>query len=190
LGQWTEAAEDLAQAVGRQPNNDRLREQLGIALVASQDLAGYQRLCEETLARLDFEEYARRPWTAPIVPLLAPQGLDDYSRIIDVAQQFEDENPDNCVSHVVLGPYYYRAGQYQRAIAFASAVRLARPVPPDQRIFLAMAVARNGDLETAQEQLNLVSEADWQHLDVFQRQRFLLLMHEAEELVAAARASG
>ncbi|MCO6458954.1 MAG: tetratricopeptide repeat protein, partial [Pirellulaceae bacterium] len=184
MSRWEQAADDLSQAVQREPNNADLREWLAIALVSANDLPAYRALCADTLRRFNRTDYARRPWIAPKLLALAPEGLSDYEPILGPALDFEARYPRNCVTYHVLGPYQYRAGQWADAARQTPADDSNQAVMVDELLFVAMAHLRLGRTRDARRILEQVEKSRWQDFDVWSRQRVQLLLDETRGLLS------
>ena len=168
--------------------------------LANDDTEGFHVSCAESLQLLGSSAgESLRVWVLWTC-LLSPDGVEDRSRLMELAVSLVDDNPRN-VNHVErLGIALYRAGAHDEAAKKLQQVADARHrensirrSPPYDWLFLAMARHQLGQLGEAQEWLERA--VNWTEssfdpespngatLTWSQRQTLLLFLREASALV-------
>jgi WD40 repeat protein/serine/threonine protein kinase/tetratricopeptide (TPR) repeat protein len=182
VGQWREAAEDLASAHKLNPELNNSVIWRGNALLQANDVEGYRRLCREKAKEIDGVPFS--PLAANAVAWLAclhPDAVDDYKSLIALAQRAVNEtaDPKGRGPYLnTLGAILYRAGRYQEALDRLN--ERLRDLPeglPDDWAFLALAHHRLGNHDQARRWLTRLREyrspttfptpfAFWSHAEV------------------------
>jgi tetratricopeptide (TPR) repeat protein len=160
LGQWDNATADFSKAIELNPND--MGSWYFRALVCLQlgDRAGYRKACAAMLAHfsssLSPEAVDITPWTC----IQIPDGLDDWSRLVQLTEKTLAADRDNGDRLATLGAVLYRAGRFQEAarrLTEAEAAFLKAKDPAKTMaytcLFLAMTQKRLGHAEQAKEWL-------------------------------------
>ncbi len=123
LGQWDKAASDFAKMLEPEPLADpwswyeqaHLRLQLG-------DVQGYRQLCARMLERFGKGAQPNEIAMLAHTCVLGPDALEDEAQVLELAKQRLKLNPPPTShqfwSEHVMALAYYRAGQYDDAIAY------------------------------------------------------------------------
>jgi WD40 repeat protein/tetratricopeptide (TPR) repeat protein len=121
------------------------------------DIDGYRDACERMLARwagsLDLESLDR----LTLALTYAPDAVADWNWPIRLAQRRVNGDPTNWRYHEILGLVYYRAGEYDRALAaLETSARLLQEPEGSiwARLFLAMVHDRLGHQDVARKLLD------------------------------------
>ena len=197
-GKVDEMVPVLRLAIEKKPGDPNLRHRLAVALLLTNDRAGYRRACAATVQQFG-RSTARTLGEAGRSCLISPEALDDLSVPRRLAELAEDRQTRPHWWLYVQGLAHYRACQYEQAVECLTksmevgrtwkAVALNWPV-------LAMAHHRLGHADEARRYLEkahdtrgdkardiqpgevMSSQADW-----FDRAEFQFLLREAEELI-------
>ena len=115
-GQWERAAADYARAFELQEPEDLLLWQ-DHALLRLQvgDAKGYHLICTRMMERFGQSKENEYFRLLPAICVLAPNALDDAGHVVALAEQMAKDRPDYHIYY--LGLAYYRAGQYEQAVA-------------------------------------------------------------------------
>jgi WD40 repeat protein len=199
-GRWQEAAAELARALKGNPANSLAAVYLANALLQTNDVQQYRRLCQDRardvdISRLDVRDANNTAW----LYCLAPDAVTDYKGPVALAQGAVDQSVDDqqrTFMQNTLGAILYRAGRYQDAIRCLSE-RLA-PLKdggiPQDWVFLAMAHHRLGHQAEAQRWLDKVRsykppDVHANPLDFWNDLEIARLRREAEALIAGEQAA-
>ena len=171
---------------------------LAVAQLRLGDKAGYRATCK-TLVDLPVSRTDVVANSRPVWPLcLAPDALDDMSRLVKRAEEFVAENsrsePHFCL--YVLGAALYRAGDYERAAQRLEESIDVYPSSPEtgfdtinyQQLLLAMAKWQLGKHDEARRSLVEIQSAVEKELQApsttwVRRTSLELLRGEAEALI-------
>jgi len=188
----------LRLAIEKKPGDPNLRHRLAVALLLTNDRAGYRRACAATVQQFG-RSTARTLGEAGRSCLISPEALDDLSVPRRLAELAEDRQTRPHWWLYVQGLAHYRACQYEQAVECLTksmevgrtwkAVALNWPVlamahhrlghAAEARRYLAKAHDTRGDSARGIKRGEVMSsQADW-----FDRAEFQFLLREAEELI-------
>jgi WD40 repeat protein/tetratricopeptide (TPR) repeat protein len=163
LEHWDKAADDYTQLVARAPGNPVLWHRLALLRLQLGDAAGYRATCANLGRRFTQFPNAELANTVAWTFALAPDALPDLSGVVQLslaavnATEWDTHMAgtkmarDAMLFRNTLGAVYYRAGQFEHAVANlgrAVADRQQTGTPADW-LFLAMAHHRLGHAEQA-----------------------------------------
>jgi WD40 repeat protein/tRNA A-37 threonylcarbamoyl transferase component Bud32/tetratricopeptide (TPR) repeat protein len=202
LRRWAEADEDFVVDIERRGHSASsfchafLRLRLG-------DIDGYRDACERMLARWAGSRDPEILDRLALALIYAPDAVSDRTWPIRLAQWRGNRDPTHGGYYEVLGAAYYRAGEYDRALAaLETCARLSRRPEggPWARLFLAMVHDRLGHRNVARKLLDsAIAEFDREILDLpdgsprnssfswNQRLLYPLLCREAEAQIKEGR---
>jgi tetratricopeptide (TPR) repeat protein/WD40 repeat protein len=121
LGQLNKASEDLAWLVQHFPPSERNVDYAGVLLLQG-DLETYRQLCRQVLQRRGQDRKSGEPpqesepyWIARILAL-TPNDLVPSVQVVEMAQKYLAEHPDQIWYHHIVALAHYRAGHWDQAI--------------------------------------------------------------------------
>jgi serine/threonine protein kinase/WD40 repeat protein/tetratricopeptide (TPR) repeat protein len=121
LRQWKQAGEDLAWLVQHSPPSERNVDYAGVLLLQG-DMEAYRQFCRQVLQQRDQDKKTGQPrqesephWI-PRILALAPNDLVPAAQVVDMAQKYLAEHPEQTWYHHVVALAHYRAGQWDQAI--------------------------------------------------------------------------
>jgi tetratricopeptide (TPR) repeat protein len=201
LHQWDKATADFSKAIELNPTDSWSWYLRALVRLQLGDRAGYRKACAAMLAHfgssLNPEAVNLTAWTC----IQIPDGLDDWSRLVQLTGKTLAADRDNHSRLTTLGAVLYRAGRFQEAarrLTEAEAAFLKAKDPAKTMaytcLFLAMTQQRLGHAEQAKEWLaKAVREIDQPSPERakinqvwFRRLTLGLLRREAEALVGRA----
>ena len=115
LGRWTEAADDLAKAVGLMPANGIWRYQLAACLLQTGDTSGYRQTCAEGLVQVPEDKVDNSAYLVSRACGLAPDAVPDPNVPIRLLTRIVAATRTAPHLHA-LGLAHYRAGEYDQAV--------------------------------------------------------------------------
>jgi tetratricopeptide (TPR) repeat protein len=130
LGRWREAREDFDVFVQDRTDNQELAFEYAAVLIMAGDTEAYRQLCAGILdypeLRRD-EGSSRTKYLAARICALAPDTVPDPSRLVDLAQQTDAEDPGRAWYLHTLGLTQYRADHLDDALRSVEASLAAEP---------------------------------------------------------------
>jgi serine/threonine protein kinase/predicted Zn-dependent protease len=198
LGQWREAAGELAQASELQPDVAHLWRFQAIALLAAGDVNAYRQTCVAMVKRFEKSDSAWTACNVLVACVLRDGALADPAPLLPLARVAA---PSWHFGTYARGAALYRAGQYEESVrCFEAGAKAFRPRPWDW-CFLAMGHSRLGHTDQARrclaEAVAWIEAANQEELDDLTATRpawgawsdrviYPLLVREAEALLRAA----
>jgi serine/threonine protein kinase/tetratricopeptide (TPR) repeat protein len=156
LGRWREATEDLTKAVNLRPNHGLTRFVLAASRLQAGDPEGYRKTCAEGIARVPSGKVTDSDYNLVRACGLAPDAVADPNIPIQLMEQFVRTDPHGWTHHA-LALAYYRAGQYEKAIAQAEKSRKLdsrwEGLTPVNGLVLALSYQQLANPEKAKEEL-------------------------------------
>jgi tetratricopeptide (TPR) repeat protein/tRNA A-37 threonylcarbamoyl transferase component Bud32 len=161
LGLWDLAAADMARAFELQrPNSPHRWLWNALLRMHTQDVAGYQKLCEEMEKRSG--SLSNFSWALVRVRALAPMDSDDARHVLETADAIVNTVPDAAAARYAQAVASLRCGLYEQAIKWCRA-SLDSPrggMCPDLNYpILAIAYAALGRTDEARQQLDLAERS-------------------------------
>jgi tetratricopeptide (TPR) repeat protein len=158
LRQWDKALTDFSRAIEINPDVPRLWYSRALVRLQHDDRAGYRKDCADMRQHFgkspDADSVHWTMWTC----IQLPDGVDDWTKLVEWAEKAFAADPDNAVGLTTLGAVLYRAGRFDEAVrrlteadaAFKKAKARTSTIAYAW-LFRAMAEERLGHAEQAQE---------------------------------------
>jgi serine/threonine protein kinase/tetratricopeptide (TPR) repeat protein len=160
LSQWDKAIASLSQAIELDPGDPGPRYARALACLQLGDQPGYRKACADMLAHFGSSLSPGAVDTTAWACVQIPDGLDDWSRLVQLTEKTLAADRDNSNRLTTLGAVLYRAGRFQesaRRLTEAEAAFLKAKDPAKTMaytfLFLAMTQQRLGHTELAKEWL-------------------------------------
>jgi tetratricopeptide (TPR) repeat protein len=149
-GEWAESAAAYVKALDLEEAID-LPTWLACAcsLVQAGDTEGYRKLCDRMLNRFGQSGDVHQIAFLAHICVLAPNALADSGRVVQLAEQRSSMTADIELhrhwSRHILGLAYYRAGQFEKAVATLEAGQIEPGLPSETQAsnWLALAMCRH-----------------------------------------------
>jgi tetratricopeptide (TPR) repeat protein len=192
--QWAKSAAAYVKAFDlEEPADERKWFKCACSLVQAGDTEGYRKLCDRMLKRLGQSRNVDQIVYLAHACVLAPDALADSGRVLQLAEQRSSLTAEldghKFWSMHVLGLAYYRAGQFEKAVASLEAGQkhpgLNLEIKLSNWLVLAMCrhrLGQNGEAATALESARAILASEQREFD---RESLIVqvLFREAETLL-------
>jgi hypothetical protein len=189
---WTAASAAYAHAIERGLASCFDWSKQAVVLLKAGDRRAYQKLCAAVVEGASELPHPHVVNMAAWVCALAPQGLEDYSRLIAALERATNLSPPAARPNLLatMGPLLCRAGRYRDAIArIEESLRSAGQKERfEDWFFLALAHHGLGDANRAQQYFSKLEQARLEGPDRWDRLEHELLMTEARAIFDEPRA--
>jgi tetratricopeptide (TPR) repeat protein len=143
LGQWARAAEDYGVLAAANPNDlDSAATFQAATLILANDREGYRRQCTALMDKHGQTKDEKRAYNVARICAMGDSGVDP-ARLVELAQRGVAKERKPWSLHT-LGWAYYRAGQYEEAIAAQHESAIPSYDNPANWLVLALAHHRLG----------------------------------------------
>lgn len=115
-GRWDAAPADFQRAIQESADQARPLDETAILYLAAGDVKAYRRICDRLLSRLPAKPNPQDSQPAIALTVLSPKSLDDFTHMIEMAEDAVDRNPKNWLYQWALGAVLCRAGKNEDAI--------------------------------------------------------------------------
>jgi WD40 repeat protein/serine/threonine protein kinase/tetratricopeptide (TPR) repeat protein len=156
LGQWKQAASDLAQATEEHPGYYAPQADLALVHLAAGDLDKYRAACERLLREFGKTEDPNVAHFVDWACVLAPNAVADWAAVVRCAEAAVKAASDESAKDAffqTLSAATYRAGRSEESVKHANEGLPVLDDDPLKCLFQAMVLHRLGRVQDAKDQL-------------------------------------
>jgi WD40 repeat protein/tRNA A-37 threonylcarbamoyl transferase component Bud32/Flp pilus assembly protein TadD len=148
---WERAVADFAAAGELDPENHQAYLDLAMTFLGQDKSAAYRRICRRLLEKYGGTNNPARAGAVAWLACLLPGTVDDAEVLVTLAKASQDAQPPSWSCAETLGAAYYRAGNFEQAVAELDQACVLHLTggSAQAKLFLAMAHHRLGHKEKA-----------------------------------------